>query len=120
MATNQKKSVKLRIKKGDTVLLLSGEDKGKKGEVLEVFPDRYRAIVKDINMVKKHVKPTAEKPGGIVPQEAAVHISKLMLVDAEGIASRVKIEVRDGKKVRVSKKTKAVIADPYVKKQPEA
>ncbi len=109
----QNTPTKLHIKTGDTVLVLSGDDKGKKGVVKQVFPSEYRAIVEGINKVKRHVKPTAERTGGIEEREAPLHISKLMLVDAEGIASRIKREVRNGQKVRVSKKTSAVIADPH-------
>lgn len=107
------KLVKIRIKKGDTVLLLSGDDKNKTGVVKEVFPSEYRATVTGLNLVKRHVKPTAERTGGIEQREASIHISNLMLVDANGVASRVKSEIRDSKKVRVSKKTGAVIADPF-------
>jgi len=111
------KQPKIRIKTGDTVLVLSGEDKNKVGRVEAVFPERYRAIVKGINLAKRHVKPTAQRPGGIEEREATIHISNLMLVDSEGKAGRMKIEIRDGKKVRVSKKTGLVFTDPgYIKK----
>jgi len=105
--------VKIRIKKGDTVLILSGDDKNKTGVVKEVIREKYRAIVTGANMVKRHVKPTAERTGGIEEREASIHISNLMLVDANGVAGRIKSEVVEGNKVRISKKTGAVIADPY-------
>ena len=114
MATQDKK-IKIRVKTGDTVLVLSGKDKGKTGVIKAVNTDTYRAVVEGINKIKRHVKPTAQTPGQIVEREAAIHISNLMLVDAEGTASRMKIEVRDGQKVRVSKKTGAIFADPYKK-----
>lgn len=101
--------MKIHIKKGDTVLVLSGADKKKTGKVLKVIPEQYRAVVEGINKVKRHVKPTAESPGGIFEKEAAIHISNLMLVDANGTASRIKKEKVDGKTVRVSKKTQEVI-----------
>lgn len=106
---NQKKKIKLHIKKGDTVRILSGDHKGETGKVVKVYPEDYRAIVEGKNIVKRHVRPSAETPGGIVEKEAPLHISKLMLVDANGTASRISREKRDGKTVRVSKKTKEVI-----------
>lgn len=114
MAIKKQNSVKkLHIKTGDTVLVLSGDDKGKKGVVKQIIAEKYRAIVEGLNKVKRHVKPSADQPGGIVEREASMHISNLMLVDAEGTASRIKIEVRDGKKVRVSKKTNNIIVHPF-------
>lgn len=82
---------KLHIRKGDTVRVIAGNDKGKQGEVLEILTDKYRAIVKDINIVTKHQKPSAGQPeGGINKTEAAIHISNLMLIDpASGQATRV-------------------------------
>lgn len=115
MATKNKQP-KIRIKVGDTVLVLSGNYKDKTGVVKAVISDTYRAVVEGINKIKRHVKPTAQQPGGIVEREAAIHISNLMLVDAEGKAGRIRIEEREGKKVRVSKKTGAIFADPHVKK----
>lgn len=101
-----KKVIKSHIKKGDTVVVLSGDSKGDTGVVEMVFPEEYRAIVKDVNMVKRHVRPSAEQPGGIIEKEAAIHISNLMLVDADGEASRIKrTRNENGKLVRVSKKT---------------
>ena len=72
---------KLHIKKGDTVVVLAGNDNGRQGKVLEVIRDKDRAIVEGVNMIKKHTKPNAENPqGGIVEKEAPIHISNLMLV----------------------------------------
>lgn len=104
---NQK--FKLHIKKGDTVKILSGDYKGQTGTVVKVFPAEYKAIVEGKNIVKRHVRPSAETPGGIIEKEAPIHISNLMVVDANGQASRISREKRDGKTVRVSKKTKEVI-----------
>lgn len=111
----QNHGTKLHIKKGDKVEILSGESKGIQGTITRVFPDTYRAIVEGegVKKVKRHVRPTAESPGGIVDRDFPIHISNLMLVDAKDVASRVKREKReiDGKlkTVRVSKKTQEVI-----------
>ncbi|WP_346857179.1 50S ribosomal protein L24 [uncultured Draconibacterium sp.] len=99
---------KLHIKKGDTVVVITGNDKGKKGRVLEVIRKTDRAIVEGVNLMKKHTKPNAETPqGGIVEKEAPVHISNLMLVDPKtGTATRVGRKLNDdGKLVRISKKS---------------
>lgn len=99
---------KLHIKKGDTVVVITGNDKGKKGRVLEVIRKTDRAIVEGVNLMKKHTKPNAETPqGGIVEKEAPVHISNLMLVDPKtGAATRVGRKLNDdGKLVRISKKS---------------
>ena len=99
---------KLHIKKGDTVIVLAGEDKGKTGKVLKVDVDKPRAIVEGVNVVKKSAKPSAKNPqGGIVEQEASIHISNLNLIDPKsGKPTRVGIKINeDGKKVRVAKKS---------------
>jgi large subunit ribosomal protein L24 len=105
----KKNNIKSHIKKGDKVVVLSGDSKGEQGVVQKVFPAEYRAIVEGVNLVKRHVRPTAEQPGGINEKEAAIHISNLMLVDENGVASKIRREKRDGKTVRVSKKTQEVI-----------
>ena len=99
---------KLHIKKDDTVIVLAGEDKGKTGKVLKVLVEKNRALVEGVNMVSKSTKPSAQNPqGGIVKQEAPIHISNLSLVDPKsGKATRVGIKVtEDGKKVRIAKKS---------------
>ena len=99
---------KLHLKKGDTVRVIAGNSKGKSGEVLEVIPSKNRGIVKGVNVVTKHVKPSAEKPeGGIEKTEAAVHISNLMVVDpSNGESTRVGRKLNDKNKLqRYSKKT---------------
>ncbi|MCI7011546.1 MAG: 50S ribosomal protein L24 [Prevotella sp.] len=99
---------KLKIKKNDTVIVLTGEDKGKTGKVLKVLKDEQRAIVEGINMVNKSTKPNAKNPqGGFVKQEASIHISNISLIDPKsGKATRVAIQKNeDGKKVRIAKKS---------------
>ena len=99
---------KLHIKKNDTVVVLAGEDKGKTGKVLKVLVEKNRALVEGVNVVSKSTKPSAQNPqGGIVKQEAPIHISNLSLVDPKsGKATRVGIKVtEDGKKVRIAKKS---------------
>ena len=99
---------KIHIKKDDTVKILTGNDNGKTGKVLEVITSKYRAIVEGVNMVTKHVKPSADKPeGGLINTEAAMHISNLMLVDpASGEATRIGRKLNaEGKNQRYSKKS---------------
>ena len=95
---------KLKIKKGDKVLVIAGNSKGSTGEVLEVFPAKQRIIVEGTNLVKKHQKPTNDSPGGIVDVAAPIHISNVKLVDPKsGNPTRVGRRVEDGKIVRYSK-----------------
>ncbi len=103
---------KLHIKKNDTVIVLTGEDKNKTGKVLKVLVDKNRAIVEGVNIVSKSTKPSAQNPqGGIVKQEASIHISNLSLIDPKsGKPTRVGIQKNeDGTKVRVSKRSGEVI-----------
>ena len=101
-----------RIKKGDTVLVTTGADRGKRGEVLRVIPKDDRAVVQGVNVAKKHTKPSGMgNPGGIVEVEATIHLSNLKLVDPKSdqptkVGFRV---LEDGRKVRVAKATGAVI-----------
>ena len=99
---------KLKIKKNDTVVVLTGEDKGKTGKVLKVLVDKQRAIVEGVNMVNKSAKPSAKNPqGGFVKQEASIHISNISLIDpTSGKPTRVAMKVNEeGKKVRIAKKS---------------
>ena len=102
---------KFHVKKDDTVKVISGESKGEEGKVLEVYPSKNRALVEGVNMVKRHTKPNATHPnGGIVDQEAAIHLSNLMLVDPKtGDATRIGRKVVKGKIERYSKKSGEVI-----------
>ena len=96
-----------RIKKGDTVYVNAGNDKGKTGKVLEVITAKNRAIVEGVNMVSKHTKPNAKNPqGGIVSQEAPIHVSNLQLIDPKsGKPTRVGYRMDGDKKVRYAKKS---------------
>ena len=98
---------KINIRKGDTVYVNAGNDKGKTGKVLSVIPAKDRAIVEGINLVSKHTKPNAKQPqGGIIKQEAGIHISNLQLIDPQsGKPTRVGHKVVDGKKIRYAKKS---------------
>ena len=95
------------IKKNDKVKVIAGKDKGKEGTVEKVFPSKERVIVKGVNIVKKHQKPTNANPnGGIVEVEAPIHVSNVMLIDpSNNKPTRVGFKIEDGKKVRVPKKT---------------
>ena len=98
---------KLHIKKGDTVYVNAGNDKGKIGKVLEVIPAKDRAIVEGVNIVSKSTKPNAKHPqGGIIKQEASIHISNLQLIDPKsGKPTRVAMKIEGDKKIRVAKKS---------------
>lgn len=97
---------KLSIKRGDTVMVIAGDDKGKTGAVLQVLPAKQRAFVDGINLVKKHVKASQTEEGGIQEQPASVHLSNLAVVDPKtGEPTRVGRKIVDGKSVRYSKKT---------------
>jgi large subunit ribosomal protein L24 len=112
MERRKNQQPKLHIRKGDTVKVLAGDDKGKQGKVLEVNPEKRRALVEGINIMTKHTKPSAGKPeGGINKVESFIHISNLMLVDpASGHATRVGRKLNDkGKLQRYSKKTGEII-----------
>ena len=97
---------KMKIKKGDRVVVISGAYKGYEGEVLEVYPKDYRAIVDDVNIVNKHQRPTQEQEGGIQEIPAPIHISNLMLIDpSTGEPTRVGRRREDDQWVRYSKKS---------------
>lgn len=100
-----------KIKKGDRVIVTSGRDKGKKGEVMRVFPDEARALIAGVNMVKRHQRQTQRAQGGIISKEAPVHFSKIAHVDPKtGKPTRIGWKVlSDGRKVRFAKKSGEVI-----------
>ena len=96
----------LKIKKGDRVVVLSGKDKGKTGEVTKSFPKDSKVIVSGVNVSTRHRKPSQANPqGGLERVEAPLHVSKVAIATADGKPSRVRFEVKDGKKVRVAVKT---------------
>ena len=100
-----------RIRKGDRVVMTTGRDKGKKGEVLRVYPKEQRALVTGVNIVKRHQRQSAQSQGGIVSKEASVHLSNLAHVDPKsGEATRVGFKILgDGRKVRFAKKSGEII-----------
>jgi large subunit ribosomal protein L24 len=96
-----------KIRKGDKVIVLTGRDKGRSGEVIEVRPQDNRALVRGINMVKRHQKQTAQQEGGIVSKELSIHLSNLAVADPkDGKPTRVGFKVMtDGKRVRIAKRS---------------
>ena len=102
----------MHVKKGDTVIVIAGKDKGKKGRVLAAYPKKERVLVEGINLVKKHSRPSQANPqGGIVTQEAPIHVSNVSLIDPKtGNATRIGYKVlENGKKVRYAKKSGEII-----------
>jgi len=102
---------KLKIKKGDHVVVITGKDKGKKGEVLKVIPAENRAVVKGVSMVRRHQRQTAQQEGGIIAKEAAIHISNLAIEDPkDGKPTRVGYKfLKDGRKVRFARRSGEVL-----------
>jgi large subunit ribosomal protein L24 len=100
-----------KIKKGDTVVVLSGKDKGKTGEVVRAMPKESKVLVAGVNVATRHRKPTQLNPqGGLERKEAALHVSKVAIADPKtGKPTRVRFEVRDGKKVRIAAKSGELI-----------
>jgi large subunit ribosomal protein L24 len=100
----------MKVHKGDTVLVVSGKDKGAKGKVIQAFPDRDRVMVEGVNRIKKHTAQSANErgasSGGIVTQEAPIHVSNVMVVDSDGKPTRVgyRVDEETGKRVRISKR----------------
>jgi large subunit ribosomal protein L24 len=100
----------MKVHKGDTVLVTAGKDKGAKGKVIEAYPTRDKVLVEGVNRIKKHTAQSANErgasSGGIVTQEAAIHVSNVMVVDSDGNPTRIgyRIDEETGKKVRVSKR----------------
>ncbi len=101
---------KLKIKTGDTVRVIAGDQKGKEGKVVRVLIEKNKAIVEGVNMIKKHEKPSATNPqGGIKEKEAPLQISNLSLIDGEGKATRVGYRMEGDKKVRFAKTTNEIL-----------
>jgi large subunit ribosomal protein L24 len=100
----------MKVKKGDTVVVIAGKDKGAKGKVIQAYPTRDRVLVEGVNRIKKHTKVSSTErgaqSGGIVTQEAAIHISNVMVVDNDGKPTRIgKRGTEDGKRVRISRRS---------------
>jgi len=99
----------MKVKKGDTVVVISGKDKGAKGKVIQAYPERNKVLVEGVNRIKKHTRITqtqrGAKSGGIVTQEAPIHVSNVMVVDSDGKPTRVGYRTNDdGKRVRMSRR----------------
>jgi large subunit ribosomal protein L24 len=100
----------MKIHKGDTVLVIAGKDKGAKGKVLQAYPDRDRVLVEGVNRIKKHTPVSTTqrgaRSGGIVTQEAPIHVSNVMVVDSDGKPTRIgyRVDEETGKRVRISKR----------------
>ncbi|MEK6733801.1 MAG: 50S ribosomal protein L24 [Pseudomonadota bacterium] len=102
--------VKQKLRKGDTVIVLTGRDKGKKGEILKMFPGENRAIVAGVNIVTKHQKATRTEAGGIVKKEAKIQVSNIAYLDNDGRPTKVGFKILEaGKKVRFAKKSGEII-----------
>ena len=107
-----------KIKRNDQVVVIAGKDKGKQGRVLRVISDKDRVLVEGVNIVTKHKKPNPQlnQQGGILKQEAPIHVSNVMLLDSDGKATRVGYQVSaEGKKTRVARSNGANIAEPKAK-----
>lgn len=105
-------SAKFHVRRGDTVIVIAGKDKGREGEVIKVLTEEQRVIVRGVNLIKRHTKPSAQNPqGGIDTKEASIHVSNVMHRDPEsGKPTRISRQVlKDGKKIRVAKKSGATI-----------
>jgi large subunit ribosomal protein L24 len=102
---------KLKVKKGDRVVVVAGRDKGKKGEVLQVFPTENRALVQGVNVVRRHQKQSPQQDGGIISKELPIHISNIAVEDpSDGSPSRVGFKItEDGRKVRYAKRSGELI-----------
>jgi len=107
------KKTKIKIKRGDQVIVIAGKSKGKKGRVLRVIADKGRVLVEGAQMVKRHLKPDSRKnsAGGILEQEAAIHISNVMLLDSDGDKTRVGYQIDNGKKTRVARSNGVTIPE---------
>ena len=110
MAQHKAEKVKMKVKKGDTVQVIAGKDKGAKGKVIQAYPTRDRVLVEGVNRIKKHTRVSQNQrgaqSGGIVTQEAPIHVSNVMVIDSDGKPTRVgKKTTDDGKRVRISRRS---------------
>jgi len=103
--------IKLKVKKGDEVIVITGKNKGKKGKILSVLHKENKAVVSGINLVKKHMKPSQNSEGGIIQKELPIHVSNISLIDPKsGGSTRIGFKtLEDGSKVRVAKKSGEII-----------
>ena len=102
--------VKIKLKKGDNVLVITGKDKGKSGSILSIVPKNNRAIVKGVNMVKKHQKPSKQSGGGIIEKELSIHLSNLAFISIkDGKKTKIGYKIEKNKKIRFEKKTGEII-----------
>ncbi len=111
MTEKKQSKPKLKVRKGDEVIVLSGKDRGKKGSILKVMPKESRVVVQGVNIVRRHTRQTPGQTGGIVEKELPVHVSNVSLIDPQsGKASRVGYKfLEDGRKVRVARRSGEVI-----------
>jgi len=101
-----------RLRKGDRVVVISGDDKGKQGKIVRVLPEREMVVIEGVNLVKKHLSATPQRPGGILEVEAPMYACKVMLLDPEtGKRTRVRSQVKDGKKIRVAKSGAEIVGE---------
>ena len=102
--------VKIKLKKGDNVLVITGKDKGKSGSILSIVPKNNRAIVKGVNMVKKHQKPSKQSGGGIIEKELSIHLSNLAFISInDGKKTKIGYKLEKNKKIRFERKTGEII-----------
>jgi large subunit ribosomal protein L24 len=102
-----------KIKRNDQVIVIAGKDKGKKGRVLRVIADKNRVLVEGVGMIKKHLKPDPQRnsAGGILEQEAAIHVSNVALLDSDGKATRAGYQVEGDKKIRIARSNGGTLAE---------
>ena len=101
-----------RVRKGDRVVVISGNDKGKQGKIVRVIPEREMVVVEGVNLVKKHLAATPQRPGGILEVEAPLKASKVMPLDpSTGKRTRVRNQVKDGKKIRIAKSGAEIVGE---------
>ena len=100
----------LHVKTGDTVVVIAGKDKGKQGKITAAMPEKNRVVVEGVNMVKRHTKPTQKNPkGGIISKEAPIHVSNVAIVASDGKATKIGYQEKDGRKVRIARRSGEVI-----------
>ena len=103
-------NIKIKFKKGDNVLVLTGKDKGKSGSIISIIPKKNRAVVKGVNVVKKHQKPSKQTAGGIIEKELSIHLSNLSFVSIkDGKKTKIGYKFENKKKIRVEKRTGEII-----------